>query len=281
MRMTQSHLDKPSTNVTYRYLTQAKDFDPITDLETLIWQMDEREAVPGHMVQVIVQTGGQCVGAYVDNQMIGFAFALLANHDDGSQWLWSHMAAVHPDYQRQGVGFQLKQEQRKWALKQGYTRMGWTFDPLLRQNANFNLHHLGVMVRQYKVNRYGIMTDGLNAGFPSDRFIAEWLLDDERVHHHATGERIRHIANDDAPFLVERDENHYPNVTIDTVESSNQYRIEIPYDMLELKRTNRNLARAWQDAMAQVFPEIFTQGYRAIDFITKNDRCWYVVQKVS
>ena len=54
--------------------------------------------------------------------------------------------------------------------------MHWTFDPLVRRNAYFNLHKLGARaVDQYLPDFYGRMTDGINAGdTTSDRLYIQW-----------------------------------------------------------------------------------------------------------
>ena len=45
--------------------------------------------------------------------------------------------------------FALKQHQRAWALSQGIREVTWTFDPLVRGNARFNLVKLGAVAVSY------------------------------------------------------------------------------------------------------------------------------------
>ena len=80
------------------------------------------------------------------------------------------MAGVLPAWQGQGLGLALKLAQRQAILEQGLTDwVTWTYDPLQRTNAVFNIHRLGAVCNTYKANWYGEMRDGLNAGTPSDR----------------------------------------------------------------------------------------------------------------
>ena len=57
-------------------------------------------------------------------------------------------------------------------------RSTWTFDPLVRANARFNLVKLGAVAVAYLTDFYGEMQDGINAGDRSDRCAVKWELDD-------------------------------------------------------------------------------------------------------
>ena len=59
--------------------------------------------------------------------------------------------------------------------------MEWTFDPLEIKNAFLNIHKLGVIVRTYRENFYGVSSSRLQGGLATDRLLAEWQLDSERV----------------------------------------------------------------------------------------------------
>ncbi len=50
----------------------------------------------------------------------------------------------------------------------------WTFDPLVRRNAWFNIAVLGAEVAEYLPSFYGSMTDAINAGDESDRLLVAW-----------------------------------------------------------------------------------------------------------
>ncbi len=80
-----------------------------------------------------------------------------------------------------GLGAQLKLEQRREALSRGIRLMEWTFDPLEIKNAHLNIHKLGAIVRCYHVNFYGVSSSRLQGGLPTDRLVAEWYLDLDRV----------------------------------------------------------------------------------------------------
>jgi predicted GNAT superfamily acetyltransferase len=91
------------------------------------------------------------------------------------------MLAVRPSHRNRGLGMQLKWEQRREALSRGIRHMEWTFDPLEIKNAFINIHRLGAISREYRVNFYGVSSSRLQGGLPTDRLLAEWVLDSPRV----------------------------------------------------------------------------------------------------
>jgi predicted GNAT superfamily acetyltransferase len=264
--------------ITCRDLITPEDFESVVDLEVRVWQMgDARGAVPTHLMQAVAHAGGSTIGAFDDEVLVGFAMAFLAREGD-TFFPWSHMAAVHPDYQSRGIGFLLKQAQRAWALGQGYPTIGWTFDPLQRRNAAFNLRHLGAMSYLYHDNFYGEMQDGLNAGLPSDRLAVTWRLNDARVAACATGQKLPAIENESGKFLLQSGAEGQFTLSLDTL-ADDHYRVEIPYDRAALMQHHPERLRAWQMALRKTLQTAFAQGYAAVDFEAQAERCWYVVQK--
>lgn len=119
-----------------------------------------------------------------DGEPVGMCAGFVGVHDtpDGPDLhLHSHLAAVVPSVRGQGVGRALKRHQRAWCLDRGIEHMSWTFDPLVRENARFNLHHLGAVGERYLVDLYGEMEDDINRGQPSDRLLVRWDLRSERT----------------------------------------------------------------------------------------------------
>ncbi|WEO77922.1 hypothetical protein BJQ94_02435 [Cryobacterium sp. SO2] len=102
--------------------------------------------------------------------------------------LHSHMAAVVPWHRSGGVGFALKLFQRALCLEQGITEMRWTFDPLIRRNAHFNLVKLGAEVTKFLPDFYGRLDDVVSGSDRSDRFEVRWALDSARVRRALAGE---------------------------------------------------------------------------------------------
>jgi predicted GNAT superfamily acetyltransferase len=267
-------------SLVYRELNTAAEYEAAVDLEMLVWQMDGRGAVPTHLMQAVAHSGGCVLGAFAAAHLVGLSLAFIARFTPTAAYtLWSHLTAVHPAYQSQGVGYGLKQAQREWALAQGYTQIGWTFDPLQRRNAHFNLRRLGARVVQYHPNFYGEMQDGLNKGSPSDRLQVLWQLDSPRVLASLTN-ATANLPVTEAPFLVWGDAAGNPHYAVPAAYSAAVYALEVPFDLASLKQHPPRL-QAWHSAVRTAFLSAFAAGYVAVDFVTESTRAWYILHPTT
>lgn len=168
------------TGITVRSLHSLDEFHRCVQIAREVWADAELDTEP-HVTYVIADhTGGQVLGAFEGETMIGFTKAFVGLHDH-TPYLHSHMAAVLPSHRDHGIGRQLKLFQREDALRRGIRLIEWTFDPLETKNAHFNLNRLGAISRRYIPNFYGITTSPLHRAMPTDRLLAEWHLDAPRV----------------------------------------------------------------------------------------------------
>ncbi|MGB0012455.1 MAG: GNAT family N-acetyltransferase [Candidatus Sulfotelmatobacter sp.] len=149
-------------------------------LQKEVWNFSDAELVPLRMFVVAGKVGGQVMGAFERDKMVGFALSVPGTRS-GRVYLHSHMLAVHKDHRNGGLGRRLKLLQREDALARGIELIEWTFDPLEIKNAYLNIEKLGAIARRYNINQYGITSSPLQGGLPSDRLIAEWWLKSERV----------------------------------------------------------------------------------------------------
>jgi predicted GNAT superfamily acetyltransferase len=264
--------------ITYREIRESQHLEAIVDLQGVVWQSSDRESTPHNTLLAIIHRSGSIIGAFDGERVIGFTLAFISRFDD-TFGMWSHMAAVHPDYQRQGIGFQLKHEHRLWCLREGYRLMKWTFDPLQRGNANFNLRQLGGYSNSYHVNFYGAMTDGLNQGMPSDRLEITWDMLSERVT--ASAQQTLPLVTTDYParaFLLTQNADQSPKRSEQNLTQPYHF-AEIPYDINTLKQNQMDLALDWRFALRDVMLRVLEEGYRVVDFVTQDGRCWYVFEK--
>lgn len=149
-------------------------------LQKEIWNFTDAELVPLRMFVVADKVGGQVMGAFDGNEMVGFALSVPGTRS-GHVYLHSHMLAVRKDHRNGGLGRRLKLLQREDALSRGIELIEWTFDPLEIKNAYLNIERLGAIARRYNINQYGFTSSPLQGGLPSDRLIAEWWLKSKRV----------------------------------------------------------------------------------------------------
>jgi predicted GNAT superfamily acetyltransferase len=149
-------------------------------LQKEIWNFSDADLVPLRMFVVAEKVGGQVMGAFDGNEMVGFALSVPGARS-GHVYLHSHMLAVRKEHRNSGLGRRLKLLQREDALARGIELIEWTFDPLEIKNAYLNIEKLGAISRRYNINQYGVTSSPLQGGLPSDRLIAEWWLKSKRV----------------------------------------------------------------------------------------------------
>jgi predicted GNAT superfamily acetyltransferase len=164
-----------------RRAADPRDFIDCQQLQKLVWGMNDVDIVPVHLLRVFVDGGGLIINAYIDKQRpIGTTISFPMKYA-GKPVLYSHMTGVLRSYHNKGIGLALKLEQRKFALKEGFDLVCWTYDPLRSQNNWFNLNKLGAIARTYYANYYGNLAARLYRGLESDRFLAEWWVKSSRV----------------------------------------------------------------------------------------------------
>ncbi len=172
--------------VTIRKCEALEEMQACFALQKEVWNFSDADLVPVRLFVVANKIGGQVVGAFDGEELVGFALALPGNRN-GHSYLHSQMLAVRQKYRNAGLGRQLKLSQRKDALARGFDLMEWTFDPLEIKNAYLNIEKLGAIARRYNANQYGITTSPLQGGLPTDRLVAEWWLKSRRVEVVLTG----------------------------------------------------------------------------------------------
>lgn len=264
------------TDLQIRTLHTIDEFTKVCRLEVEIWQIDPYESTSAHLMLVLSQSGGVVLGAELDGQLIGFSYGVPARRH-GEWVLWSHMSGVVRQYQGQNIGFQLKQRQREWASANGYRVVAWTFDPMRRGNANFNLHRLGTFGKEYSRDHYGVMTDAFNAGMASDRLETWWIADNPRVIARSQGTFQPDPRPEEPHFLLQ---SHGDEIVLQLPDilDAPDYAIEIPLDLDALKASRIEHAQKWQRQLRSAMQALFAAGYYPADFVTEAKRCYYVCQ---
>jgi predicted GNAT superfamily acetyltransferase len=264
-----------------RPLISAEDSTKVEDLQFLVWPGSERDVVPAHILLAIARNGGLLLGAFHEDKLVGFVCGFIGTDEESSDRPalaklkhHSHMMGVHPEYRNAGIGVNLKLAQRAFASKQGIRLITWTYDPLQSRNAYLNIHRLGAVCRKYHREAYGEMRDGLNVGYPSDRFEVEWWITSPRVETRVTGSRGKlDLANylgggavKINPTTLRQDGKILPTdeslALKDTI-----ILIEIPSNISDIKRDDPELANNWRMHTRALFEEAFDKSYIVTDFI--------------
>ncbi len=159
-----------------RLAQSAQDAALIAELFDRIWSV--RGMVPPEIITACLHNGGYGSVAWLGDRPVGAAFGLVGVPLQGSTGmnLHSHAAGVLSEVGSRDFGRLIKHHQWRWAKEHGFVTCTWTFDPLVRRNAWFNLVKLGVEVLGYHVNFYGELVDGINAGEQSDRVLVRWQV---------------------------------------------------------------------------------------------------------
>jgi predicted GNAT superfamily acetyltransferase len=175
-------------------ISELHDLDDMRELESLlaaIWGSSVESPVNRELLRALAHSGNYVAGARAGNRMVGGLVGWLGGTPAHELHMHSHILGVVVESQVRGLGFELKQHQRRWCLERGVKVVEWTTDPLVRRNVYFNLGKLGAHARQYLINFYGVMADGLNAGEESDRLLIRWQLDSAEAESAAAGHAIQ------------------------------------------------------------------------------------------
>jgi predicted GNAT superfamily acetyltransferase len=171
-----------------RPLREHGEFDRCVEIQDTVWSYEPSARMSQKTFLLATQIGGQVLGAFDGNTMVGYAMSLPGVRN-GHAYLHSHHLAVLPEWRDAGVGRRLKLAQRDDALARGFELIEWTFDPLEIKNAHLNIARLGGISRRYRRNFYGPSTSPLHGGLPTDRLVAEWWIKSDRVESTLRGEQ--------------------------------------------------------------------------------------------
>lgn len=292
-------------SITLRRLTSVEDAVKFSRLEELIWHSPPSDNVAIHVTITVIRNGGGLIGAFDDDGpsetggMVGLAFwfpgigePTTAIGADGRATaqppapvrlkMCSHMAGVLPAWQGQGVGLALKLAQRSAILELGLTDwVTWTYDPLFRTNAVFNIRRLGAICNTYRSNWYGEMRDGINAGVPSDRCQVDWWLTSARVearllHPQARTQADPWTAAQRLPTQATAAGWAAPGDAAPQLDGA-PLLVPIPDDIAAIRRGDAGLGLAWRLFMRATLEQAFAAGYVMTDCTWREDAGWHYV----
>lgn len=231
-----------------------------------VWGPDNRIASVGLLV-ALAHTGNHVAIAEDADGVAGVCAGFV--HADDPTRLHSHVAATRPGTSGRGIGLALKSQQRDWALARGIHTITWTFDPLVRRNAHFNLTRLGARGVAYLPDLYGPMQDAVNLGEPSDRLEVRWSLHDPAPAWPDSGTGA-HGAPGYA--LVEID--GLP--VAEPLPNRGERVVCVPADIEGLRIHDPRRAHRWRLAVREVLAGALGDGWRIVGFARASG---YVLRK--
>jgi len=226
------------STLTIRACKDIRELEACVALQKEVWNFDDVDLIPLRLFVVATKIGGQVVGAFDADELIGFAMSIPGTRN-GNAYLHSHMLAVRESFRNTGLGRKLKLAQRDDALGRGIRLIEWTFDPLEIKNAWLNIERLGAIARRYNLNQYGMSSSPLQGGLPTDRLVAEWWLDSGRV---------KAVLDGSEPT------------------AGTQAKIFVPADIYDWKRSADPQAKEVQSRNREAFLKNFSAGLAVLRF---------------
>lgn len=262
-----------SAGVTIRELADLADFAEVCRLFAGIWEPDPGSPpVTTELLRALATAGSYLAGAFDGGHLVGAAVGFFGSPAD--KVIHSHIAGVSTRVRGRNVGFALKAHQRAWAMLRGVSAISWTFDPLIRRNAYFNVCKLAALPCEYLPNFYGVLHDRINEGDDSDRLLVKWPLSAPSVVSACAGivsagkdsAQTRNtpialgVSNDDKPIAR--------SVDADTL------LIAVPPDIEGLRLTDPHSAKQWRVAVRETLGTLMANGGQVTGFDRQG---WYIV----
>ncbi|MCH5586675.1 GNAT family N-acetyltransferase [Shimazuella sp. AN120528] len=247
----------------------------VASIRRELWPNDGEVALD-HM-KFISDHGGIILGAYRDNQMVGYVYS-FPGYRPNKVYLILQNIGVLPAYQHQKIGESLMQYLKEEARSLGYQEIIWTYEPLESVNAYIYLHKMGAVSSEYLKNCYEDDENGLSV----DRFLTRLDLTDP----------------DQEPLdipvgLIEQSykiDHNMDNHDLSQVELNFADLEKYPYVLIPVPshlqsiRFRTELHR-WRTLTRSLFFQFFKHGWEVFDLI-KNERSdssihYYVARKAK
>jgi predicted GNAT superfamily acetyltransferase len=252
-----------ASGVQVRAVSTHADIRSVVALFADIWRPHpQNPPVSTEMLRALTKSGNYVAAAFDGDEMIGASVGFFGAPSDLE--LHSHMAGVGVGAAGRHVGFALKLHQRAWALRRGVAVITWTYDPLVRRNAYFNIVKLGAAPVEYLTDFYGGMGDGINGGDESDRLLVAWKLDSSQVEAACAGRPVpATVGAGTATIALGVAESGGP---VAGEHRGDVLRVAVPPDVESMRSTDPALAGVWRLAVRDTLRELMTDGARITGF---------------
>lgn len=268
-----AHRAATRAGVTVRLVHQLADLTEIAALFVEIWRpADGRPPVASELMRALTHAGNYVSGAYDGDRLVGACMGFFGAPSD--RVLHSHIAGVASGARGRSVGQALKLHQRAWAWKCGLAEITWTFDPLVRRNAFFNVAKLGALPREYLVDFYGDMGDAINGGQGSDRLLVAW---DVTAPPRDEAGRPGGVPEGSAPLPVVTVGRGGGPVAGPLPPREPVLLVSTPEDVEALRANDPAAARAWRQAVRGALSQLLAEGAHVTGFTRTG--CYVVERK--
>jgi len=260
---------KSASKPAIRDLETRADLESVLRLEKEVWGLDDADVIPLTLAVALKAAGSMWLGAFDDNQLVGFALA-FPSLEGGTAGFHSHMLAVRASHRGRNLGYELKLAQRQGALARDIKEMTWTFDPLRSRNAHLNFHRLGVVCDSYRIDFYGPQTSSPLHRNGTDRLWVTWHMADSRVEERLKGKNARAEVMDALlhlePLVRFNGDGRPAEGDLAKALARHRIAIEIPGDIDSIEREDPGRARKWRLATRTAFTEALRAGFIVKEF---------------
>ncbi|MFD3485074.1 GNAT family N-acetyltransferase [Streptomyces sp. NPDC058665] len=265
-----------AAGVTLRELARHDELEAVSRLYDTIWHPDpSKPLMTTELLRALSKSGNYVTGAYDGDELVGASVAFFGAPRDGC--LYSHIAGVSARMRGHNVGYVLKLHQRAWALQHGASTICWTFDPLVRRNAYFNLVKLAASPAEYLPDFYGGMHDAINGGDESDRLLVRWDLTAPRVVAASAGHgTLFDVAAERAAGAAVALDVSQAGRPVSGPRDAETLLVSVPSDIEALRTQDPQAAKDWRQALREVLGGLLDDGARVTGF----DRAgWYLLAR--
>lgn len=277
-----------TAGVQIRELSELADLDAVRRLYDEIWRPEPANPpITTELLRALTKAGNYASSAHdlASGALLGACVGFFGPPSHAE--LHSHITGVLPPGLGRSVGFALKLHQRAWALRRGASVIAWTFDPLVRRNAYFNLVKLGARPAEYLPDFYGPMNDGINGATESDRMLMRWELGSVLAVDACAGRtRPASFADERARGAVVAlsagpDRGPVAGLTAGLTaglaagSGPRAVLVGVPADIEGLRAADPATATAWRSALRDVLAPLLASGARVTGF---DKGGWYVVR---
>jgi len=252
--------DAPLIDV--RELTTLKECQSVDPLFADVWGPDS-PPIGVEMLRALSHAGGYLAGAFHQGSLVGASVGFVAHKS--AETLHSHTTGVRSSARGLGVGYLLKEHQKRWALDRSIATITWTFDPLVRRNAWFNITKLRAIPTEYLVDFYGQMPDSINRSDDSDRLYTVWAVHEQPTVKDDIAEAAQSVLALDgsAPETQHSD--------------ADLVLVATPPDIEGLRQSEPGLARTWRISLREILSAELNGG-KVVGFTPAGE---YVIRRRS
>ncbi|MBB5079400.1 GNAT family N-acetyltransferase [Nonomuraea endophytica] len=262
-----------AAGVDIRPLDSVGELEAVRRLYERIWRTGENNPpVTADLLRAMWKAGSYVSGAFDRGEMVGACFGFFSAPARAT--LHSHIAGVLARTQGRNVGFALKLHQRAWAMPRGVGEVAWTYDPLIRRNAYFNITKLAADPAEYLPNFYGPLDDDINRSDDTDRVLVRWRLESPEVEAACAG-RPRPAEVTAARMGVALGVSPSGGPQTGRADAPTVL-VGVPADIETMRENDPARAAEWREALREVLGGLLAEGARVRGF----DRAgWYIVDR--